>query len=223
MKITKSILPHFIFFSFFFVVHCQVFARSNILMLDPAGDARQRGRMLCNGYERAETLKFAEAIKKRLSERWRGEIVIARTLGEEKLPLQIPSFANRLNVDLLLHVSMYHQKKASKPRATIYQLVFNAMLDFAPRSYQPLTFVPLEQAHFANIHTTKHMGRLLQEFLQQNHAKLLDVKGPIGLPLKPLIGAVGPALLLEVGLHEDDQWETLVNPVVDGLLFILQK
>ena len=53
-------------------------ARSKVIMLDPAGDASQRGRTLVNGYERGETLKLAKALETVLCQRSLCEVVIAR-------------------------------------------------------------------------------------------------------------------------------------------------
>ncbi len=191
-------------------------------MLDPAGDAYQRGRTLCNGYERGETLKCAEALKSVLHDRYFQEVIIARTPGEEKLPLQVAAFANRMNVSLVINLSFYHEE-SSKPKAYIYQLTYNPLVDFAPRSYKQPIFIPVEQAHYKNIHSTQSMAKKLQSFLTQHHSKLLDISGPFGIPIKPLIGITSPALLIEIGIHEDDQWKSLIEPLATGLFGLLNK
>lgn len=191
-------------------------------MFDPAGDALQRGRMLRHGYERAETLKLAKALEAVLNKRLGCEVIVARTLGEEKLPMHVPMFANRLQVDLFVNLSMYHEA-SSKPKVFFYQLTYNPLIDFAPRSWKYPMFVPIEQAHFKNINTTKQMGTMATNFLQEHHSKLLDVFGLFGIPLKSLVGVVSPGLLIEIGIHDDDQWESLVNPLAESLFLLLQK
>lgn len=188
----------------------------SVIMLDPAGDARQRGRTLLKGYERGETLKFAESLRDFLQENYACEIIISRSPGEEKLPLQTATFANRLSVDLVISLSFYHEAK-TKPQAYIYQLAYNQLIDFAPRTYKQPVFIPLEQAHFKNIHKTKRDGERIKECLTNNHQKLLDAFGPFALPIKPLVGIISPALLIEIGIHEDNQWQSLIKPIAESI------
>lgn len=191
-------------------------------MLDPFGDARQRGRLLNNGYERGETLKFAEALKRVLLKRCDSDVIIARTPGEEKLPLQIATFANRLEVQFVLSLCLYRSNH-SKPKAYLYQLTYNTLVDTAPRVYRHMTFTPFEEAHFRHLHTTKTIGVAVQTFFAERYSKLVDVFGPFGIPVKPLAGIMSPALLLEVGVYDDNQWETLVEPLCEAIVFSLQK
>lgn len=224
MKIIESKLHlTFIFILFgLFVQEHFLAARPAVVMIDPAGDVSVRGRMLTAGYERGVTLKFAQALEEILSKRLGCNVIIARTLGEEKLPQQVPTFANRLQVDLFIHLAVYHEVQ-SKPQAYLYQLTYNPLVDFAPRSYHHPMLIPVEQAHFKNITITKQYGSYMQQFLQEYHSKLVDVHGLFGIPIKPLIGVISPGLVIEFGLHEDDQWEPLVIPLAESLNFILQK
>jgi len=193
------------------------------IMLDPAGHARNSGRKLSNNFERAETLKLAESLSSILEERYKLKVVFTRSPGEEIVPLQNASFANRLDVDFFLSLHIYKEESA-KPKIFAYHLVFNPIADFAKRTIDPLSFIPVHQAHFMSINRTVFAGNMIKSILnRQEYQKQFDFYGLYGIPLKPLVGMSVPALLLEIGINEDDKWQSLVEPIIDSLFFLTQS
>jgi len=193
------------------------------IMLDPAGHARNTGRKLANGFERAETLKLAESLSTLLEDRYKLKVVFTRSPGEEIVPLQNASFANRLDVDFFLSLHIYKEESA-KPKIFAYHLVFNPIADFALRTIDPLSFIPVHQAHFMSIQRTVFAGNMMRStLLRQEYQKLFDFYGLYGIPLKPLVGMSVPALLLEIGINEDDKWQSLVEPIIDSLFFLTRS
>jgi len=193
------------------------------IMLDPAGHAKNTGRKLINSYERAETLKLAESLSTILEDRYKLKVVFTRSPGEEIVPLQNASFANRLDVDFFLSLHIYKEETA-KPKIFAYHLVFNPVADFAKRTIDPLSFIPVHQAHFTSINRTVFAGNMIKSTLNsQQYQKQFDFYGLYGIPLKPLVGMSVPALLLEIGINEDDKWQSLVEPIIDSLFFLTKS
>ena len=193
-------------------------ARTPIVVLDPAGHGRKLGRLLVEGYERAETLKFAQALKKRLKAISKLRLVISRAPGEEIFPLQIPSFSNRLGAAFFLRIHMFRQE-SEKPQLFLYHLLFNKFVDMAPHRNDPLRLVPLYQAHFKSANLSQSYGEKIASSLKQ-HTKYFDTNVLTGLPLKSLVGVTAPAVLLEIGICREDRWKALVEPVAESLKFL---
>src|SRR5579872_3367872 len=80
--------------------------RKVTIMLDPAGDARETGRIIEDSLERAVTIQFAQQLRDVLTSQLpNSTVIITRTPGEELQPLQQANFANRLPVDLYLNIN----------------------------------------------------------------------------------------------------------------------
>lgn len=194
-----------------------------IIVIDPAGDAVDVGRSIVQGYERAQTLRFAHALKKSLLKKYEVYPVISRTSGEKILPLQIPSFSNRLGATFFLRIHMYREE-SEKPKLFFYHLLFDPFVDTAQRYFDPLNLVPLHQAHFANVHVSRLYGTKMYEYLnKKNFKRYFDCYQLLGIPLKNLIGITAPAILLEIGICREGKWKNLVEPIVDSLSFLTKK
>lgn len=193
-----------------------------VIMIDPAGHAKNPGRRLHKSYERAETYKFAEALKNELEKNHNVRVVLTRTPGDEIVPLQNASFANRLNVDFFLRINFFLQESA-KPKLFVYHLVFDPIIDTVQRPFDPLAFVPVHQAHFKNIRNTMALANQFSSLLADSqYHKFFDVSKPYGIPLKPLVGIIAPALLIEMSLpSQDDQWADLVQPLAKSIALAL--
>lgn len=193
-----------------------------LIMIDPAGHAKNPGRRLHKSYERAETYKCAEALKNELEKNYNVRVVLTRDVGQEIVPLQNASFANRLNVDFFLRINFFVQE-AAKPKLYFYHLVFDPIIDTVQRPFDPLAFVPVNQAHFKNIrHTTALANQFASLLADSQYQTLFDVSKPYGLPLKPLVGIVAPALLVEMSLpSHDNQWADLVQPLAKSIALTL--
>ncbi|MFA5306242.1 MAG: N-acetylmuramoyl-L-alanine amidase [Candidatus Babeliales bacterium] len=192
------------------------------LMIDPAGHAQQTGRKLWTVFERAETFKCAEALKiafENYSNTVR--VILTRAPGEEIIPLQNASFANRLGVDFFLRIQCT-KDDGEKPSLTIYYHEHDPLIDKAQRAAQPYAFTPIAHAHFHNIGRSISIAQSLNNALSaSDYQKNFLCNGTYGLPLKPLVGITAPALIIEIGLCADDQWQLFVDPIVRELCTIL--
>jgi N-acetylmuramoyl-L-alanine amidase len=187
-----------------------------VIMINPAGHAGDPGRSL-NGFERAATFRFAQELQKAFEKNNDCRVVLTRMPGEKIVDFQNASFANRLNVDLFLSVHLF-KIDSVRPIVYVYQHVTDPIGDFAQRSFQTLKIMPVMQAHQVNIFKSKGMGeRLANVFSSSENQKLFDFGGFYGIPLKPLCGIVAPAILLEVGVNQDDDWQVVLDAVAQGL------
>ena len=192
------------------------------LMIDPAGHAQQTGRKLWSGFERAETFKCAEALKT-ACENYSNtvRVILTRAPGEEIVPLQNASFANRLGVDFFLRVQCI-KEDGEKPSLTIYYHEHDPLIDKAQRAAQPYAFTPITHAHFHNIGRSINIAQSLSTALSaSDYQKSFICEGTYGLPLKPLVGITASALIIEIGLCADDQWQLFVDPIARELFTIL--
>ncbi len=198
-----------------------VTAHTTIIMIDPAGHAKQAGRQLYNGYERAETYKCAEALKTAIEQRFDNvHVILTRAPGDEIVPLQNASFANRLNVDFFMRLHFY-KAETEKPQITLYNLVFDPIVDSAKRKNKHIDFIPIHQAHYANVRQSSTIATNLQRQLSgPDYLKLFDVQGVFGLPIKHLVGIQAPALTLEIGLLSDDQWNNMIGPLISSFAIV---
>ncbi len=129
------------------------------VMIDPAGDARNPGRVIDDTYERSLTMQFAEDLQKNLTSS-KLRVVLTRFPGETVEPLQNVSFANRLAVDLYLSVHFY-EKKEGKPELFIYSLLYDPATDFVEKKSSDLALLPYDQAYKMSLSTTKKYSSLL--------------------------------------------------------------
>ena len=191
-----------------------------LVMINPAGDAKNVGRKLVEGFERGVTLQFSEEIQKGLTDKYGHRVVLTRSPGEAVLPLQNASYANRSKADFFLSLHVYRQEEP-KPKVIVYHLLYNPMVDLAQNNFNSFTFVPIHQAHFQNISRTVGFANNVKSVLNNGEfKKKLDFYGPYGLPFKPLVGIVAPSIAIEVGICEDNNWKHLVEPIVEGLNFL---
>lgn len=190
-------------------------------MIDPAGDAQHTGRKLDDNFERGISLQIAEKLKTILEERFDNvKIILSRLPGESASYLQHASFANRLNVDFYLSIHCYHEKE-TKPCLYLYQFSYGD--NFITKQFD-LALIPYDQAHLANSATTTSFAVAMQDILGSNaHANSYTTKGIFKIPFKPLIGIKAPAIGLELGLKNKDDWHDYLEPIAASFAPIIEK
>lgn len=188
--------------------------RTITIMLDPAGDARTPGRTIDDSFERGITLEFCQALKGSLEELIPGaRMVLTRVPGETIAPLQNANFSNRLNANLFVSIHCY-QERESRSTITTYYYLQHPITDLwhKPRS---LAFYPYDQAHMIHVHTSASYAQCAQKWL--NTHKAISAQGPWGIPFKPLVGIVAPAVAFEIGIHHKAGWSSLVTAIAQAL------
>jgi hypothetical protein len=188
------------------------------VMLDPAGHAKQTGRQLEQSFERSETLKWATCLKNEL-ERLGLSVALTRSPGEELVPLQAASFANRTNTKLFIRLQLYRHE-SPKPCLNLYRLEYDPMLESANQS-ATMAFTPVYQAHLPARSSTIALCQQLSQGLQAPHyASSFTFEGCLALPLKNHVGIQAPALTLEAGINQDTQWDVFVPALAQQIKLI---
>lgn len=196
-------------------------AQQKVVMINPAGDAKHPGRKLSNNYERAITFKCAEKLGKELESRYGMKVILTRVPGDEVVPLQCASLANRSHINFFIELAFY-KREAAKPKVYLMHRMLDKLTDLARRSFSPLDLIPVAFAHRVNLHTTQsYSERIAMALAQSCYQKLFDFSDLHGLPLKPLEGITAPAVLFEIGINEEDKWPSLVEPIAESLKFLL--
>ncbi len=186
------------------------------LMIEPAGDAQHAGRIIDDCFERGIALQCAESLKKQIEQTYPGvRIILSRFPGESLEQLQNANFANRLGVDLYISLHFYQESQA-KHTITFYYFSYNNVTDFWHKRNDELAFVPYDKAHFDSIGQSKSYATLFFDtFSKKEFNSLFDVREPIGIPFKPLIGIALPAIAIEASLKKKEDWKLYCKPIID--------
>ena len=184
------------------------------IMIDPAGDAKHTGRLIKDTLERGISLQCAEQLKATITQKFNNvRVILTRVPGETIQPLQNASFANRLGVDLYVSLYFYNEEQAPA-HVTLYHYLDNPIVDFW---HQPtnLLLYQVNQAHLANLKTTQKWGQILLEVLQDKTcSKCFHPRGLFGIPFTPLLGIKAPAIAVEVGLKNKQDWKHIIDPLI---------
>lgn len=183
------------------------------IMIDPSGDAKHTGRVIQDTFERGITLQCAESLKKELNAIIPDvRVVLSRVPGETIQPLQNASFANRLQADFYISISFYLETNIP-PHIAIYQYV-TTPTDFWHK-YSSLCFYHVSQAHLINIELATKLGKKLLQILQNNTINNFFMpQGLFAIPYKSLMGIKAPALAIEAGIAQKDDFKHIIKPLI---------
>ena len=190
------------------------------IMLDPAGDARETGRIIEDSLERAITIEFAQKLQEEIESYLpNSKVIITRSPGELVRPLQNANFANRLPVDLYLSINCVHAPK-NKPTLYVYQ--FSLGDTFVTKSYN-LAMTPYDKAHQHNAaQTTEYGKKIVNTLSEKDYVRLFKTEGAYQLPFAPLIGIQAPALGLEISVPSKTEWKQFVQPLAFSIATALE-
>ncbi len=184
------------------------------VMIDPAGDAKDPGRVIDDTYERSITMQFAEELKKALEKNNKGlRVIFTRLPGEALESLQNVSFSNRLSVNLYISLSFF-EESASKPSIFTYSLIYDPATDFIQKKGSELALLSYDQAYKVSLSKTKYYS---QKFSASCDSRKLTCHKSLAIPYKPLVGIMAPGIGIEIGINRKIQWKQLVKPVADAL------
>ena len=191
------------------------------IMLNPAGDARNAGRVIDNTFERGLTLQLCNELKQELSQQLPDiYIALTRFPGETVEPLQNAQFANRLNIDLFVAIQLYSIQEP-KPLITIYQYIYHPT-NLWHKPCNELEFIDIDNAHLNTAQQTHKLGKIFHTFLQKNeYHHQLAVNNFLSIPFKPLFGIQAPALGIEIGISYKEQWRLLIPIISEGIRQLL--
>ena len=191
------------------------------IMLDPAGHAKQPGRQLHESFERAETYKCAEQIKKIIENTSDIHVLLTRAPGEEIVPLQNASFANRTQVDLFVNIHLY-KEDAEQPSINLSYLTYDTLLDPTHNNFKKTDFVPVNQAHCPALATTKRWcASIISNLKTSVPSRWHTNPQALALPLKELQGIIAPAITIELGVHRDNEYQEIAQQLAETLMACL--
>lgn len=194
-------------------------AHTYSIMIDPAGDAKQTGRIIEDTFERAITLHIAEALKKALEQQFLCSVVITRSPGEIVYPLQNANFANRLSIDLFLSIHCY---RSPHEKLSLYLYHFSYGEPFVTQPNKDAS-LPYDKAHLFQYDITKKHAQTITQLLQQSYAHQFQTHGPYRLPMHSLLGITAPAIALEFFLPEKNDWQPLIQPLAQSIASALHS
>ncbi len=216
-------LSYFRFFILIFFINLNAFfhfqnsIRPFTIMINPAGDTKDAGRMLNDCFERGTTLQFAQELKKELEKNFKNiRVVLTRVPGESLEHLQNANFSNRLDADFYFSIHFYKEKE------TISKLFLYHYLNdsFNCQSNSILNFYQYDNAHLLNFSKTLQYINDFKKIFSSKLNKFI-FKGFYGIPFKPLIGIKSPAIAMEAGLKNSNDWQNLITPTVEAFRLII--
>jgi N-acetylmuramoyl-L-alanine amidase len=189
-------------------------------MINPAGDARQTGRIIDGYFERGITLQFFDALKDALKQQYLEQpirLISTRFPGETIQELQNANFANRLNVDLYISIHFYHETQ-TKPNLFLY--TFSYRDNFIIKKTD-LTICPYDKAYLINADKTNAYSTVIKQILSSPaYSNKCTVHDIFAFPFEPLIGIVAPAIGIEIGLKNKDDWKQYIDPLVQAIIIL---
>lgn len=190
------------------------------IMLDPAGNARETGRIIEDSLERAITIQFVQKLQEEIESYLpNSNVIITRTPGEMVYPLQNANFSNRLPVDLYININIA-LKKNEKPSLFLYQ--FSLGDTFVSRSYD-LSMIPFDKAHQQTAQqSTIYAQQIKKSLATKEFKQLFLVHGPYQLPFTPLVGIQAAALGLEVIVANKNEWKKFIQPLAQSIATTLE-
>jgi hypothetical protein len=192
-----------------------------LIVIDPAGDAKKTGRPIADSFERALTLQCAEKIKVELEKKIDIKVIITRSTGDTVAELHSASLANRMNADLFIMLNFYHTDEVKQP---LYLYNFSYGNHDIGVYKQGLSLCSFDKAYMINKDLTNDMVQQFAAHLQsESYHNLFTLHGPYAMPCKQLIGVIASGIVLEAGLKTKDAWQLFVQPIVEGILILMQR
>ena len=197
-------------------------AKKFTVMINPAGDAQNAGRIIENNFERGLTLQCAQWIKQEIESKHSSvRVILTRIPGETVENLQNASFSNRLKTDLYISLHFYERKKNKRDLA-LYYFCQDPITDGWHKKDSSYSFIPYSKAHLDTFAFTKMMIKDTFSYLQNDHKNSCSVSGPYGIPFYPLIGIQAPSFGIEVGLMKKNEWQLIAHTLVDTIMHAIE-
>lgn len=205
-----------IIYSLFLILTFSESIYSFTIMIDPVGDAKYTGREIEDTFERVLTLQCAQKLKEIILNNFSDiQVIITRTAGESLTDYQNASFANRMDANLYLAISFYHQPSIPN-NVAIYYYELNNMDQY--HQYDPFNFYHISQAHLINNRLSQNIAkRCNQIFKDTVYNSYFLPLGSFGIPCMRLYGIKVPAIYIEAGLKNKNDWHYLIEPIISTI------
>lgn len=189
-----------------FTLHSQI-----TIMLDPAGNIHEQGRMIDGTSERTAMLQCAQALKQELETNKNIKVIFGRFPGEYTHQDAKAQLANQLHVDLCIRLQAYQD---NQPKVQLHIFVYD---DYRPHTHYNLQdMVPYLDAYMVSEAKSAIYAADLAQLLAE-HQRFVTIKSTTTLPVLALRGIRQPALCLEMGLKHATDWRFIIGPLAQTL------
>lgn len=186
------------------------------ILFAPYGDAQNKGRTIADSFERTIALQCAHLIKKSvMAENQDLTIQVLPTTRDMISTHQRATLANKKNIDLVISLNFY-QELSAQSHCNIYYYVRNSATDFWKNKKNTLSLEPYDQAYKKSLNESHAIALHLKETVNSLSNSL--VCNVVGIPYKPLVGIIKPAIALEIGTQNSSDLQTLVPILTQALL-----
>ena len=139
--------------------------------------------------------------------------MFSHNLGEHIEQQEKANFANRLQIDLFISLLCY-----SDDNLAISLYCYgnkNSCMMVHPKK---LSFCPYDLAYtFSSSITPQYANLIYKDFVQNPKLNNIAIHQPIYAPLNCLMGIKAPAIAIEVGLKQAQDWRYYIKAVTDSL------
>ena len=192
------------------------------LVLDPAGDTQNSGRVIGNQFERGLTLQCAEYIKNQLHKEFPTiRITLTRFPGETApVAYKNASFANKIGANLYISLHLYQQHDTR----TLGIYTFGRGDTPPSRTHKKqLSFTPVHKVHQKSSPVSQQYAQLLYEELVPLFEKGGLVYAPTAVPLKALEGLDCPAFCIELSTTHKHDALRLMDSLCQALIPVINQ
>ncbi|MEX0848940.1 MAG: N-acetylmuramoyl-L-alanine amidase [Candidatus Dependentiae bacterium] len=185
------------------------------LILDPAGDARNPGRLIGDNYERTYTSRIAHQLKEILEKKDNNIMVLfTRLPGEQNDQREKTRFANRCAPHLFINLCAY-QSTHIKPQIYMYYYTNQTTTDNN-------CLIPLENAYQSHSALTTIYANKIYTSISPC-TRICDAHAPKGIACIPLKGINAPALCIEIGCNSAHNLHNTISLISDALYTCLEE
>lgn len=169
--------------------------------------------------EQKNTNNYIEQLKTALQEKFKDiNIIIAHTGSMQETKIEIPTIANKPNVDLVLSVRVVCCQQ-QKPSLHLYRYSWGQ--EFISKINE-MAFYSLEDAYLFSKEATRSWASCATQQLMEKRLDLFDIKGTFACPYKILAGIKKPSLACELCLNTNSQISIFIDSLVEIIELIIK-
>lgn len=204
-----------------FIFFCTI-TQPFTIMIDPTGNEQYAGREIKDTFERGITMQCAQELKKQIHENFSNiRVILTRSACEIVQPFHNALFSNRVQPELYLRIGFYHEPDRPSHVALFYYC--QNPTDFLQKMNY-LQFYHVDQAHLLHLKLTKTLAFNFLNILKDNQINSVFVPyGLFAIPFKPFVGIQAPAIYIEAGLHNTNDWKHIIHPIIEFIRTIVDN
>lgn len=191
------------------------------LVLNPAHHQHNTNRTINGVKEQTIATNFCQFLQQSLEAANSNiRVIVYQPTGPITID-SIASFTNQMDTDLYVGINFY-EKKQETQECGIYYFSLNPITDSWKQKQDSLTFVPFFKAHQKNFSVTKQYAKKFHEIISEQ-LPTLKIHTPLTGPFCALAGIQALALMIELSLIKDTQWQQYAYPVATALLQLCKR